>query len=277
MKGSDASRSSSANHAATSVTTGSTSTPRPARRSLTRSPSNLNSRGSRTAWLRPFLNSLAVVLTIPRLVYTRSIDHLSIRGSMRIGARQKGVEDGGRWRPVGFGKPAVGGVRESRCRVVTIDIARQVEPQWNPGTRKVVGATGFEPATPCAQEPRPAIIRSFLQHRTSKWLIHRRILRCDPCLGRAVPICGAGAPGAWNRQSEHGFGAHGEAHLVEIFDVGCRDAGFAGGCPARGVSSSGMACGRFHSRSLDELQRLGPCCLVPTPSEHPQDRIEHRV
>jgi hypothetical protein len=65
MKGSDASRSSSANHAATSVTTGSTSTPRPARRTLTRSPLNLNSRGSRTAWLRPFLNSLAVVLTIP--------------------------------------------------------------------------------------------------------------------------------------------------------------------------------------------------------------------
>ena len=26
-----------------------------------------------------------------------------------------------------------------------------VEPRWNPGTRKVVGATGFEPATPCAQ------------------------------------------------------------------------------------------------------------------------------
>jgi hypothetical protein len=34
---------------------------------------------------------------------------------------------------------------------VTLDIARQVEPRWNPGTRKVVGATGFEPATPCAQ------------------------------------------------------------------------------------------------------------------------------
>ena len=34
---------------------------------------------------------------------------------------------------------------------MTLDIARQVEPRWNPGTRKVVGATGFEPATPCAQ------------------------------------------------------------------------------------------------------------------------------
>jgi hypothetical protein len=34
---------------------------------------------------------------------------------------------------------------------VTLDIARQVEPRWNPGTQKVVGATGFEPATPCAQ------------------------------------------------------------------------------------------------------------------------------
>jgi hypothetical protein len=73
MKGSDASRSSSANHAATSVTTGSTSTPRPTRRTLTRSPSNLNSRGSRTAWLRPILNSLAVVLTTPRLIDTMHI------------------------------------------------------------------------------------------------------------------------------------------------------------------------------------------------------------
>ena len=26
-----------------------------------------------------------------------------------------------------------------------------LEPRWNPGTRKVVGAAGFEPATPCAQ------------------------------------------------------------------------------------------------------------------------------
>jgi len=34
--------------------------------------------------------------------------------------------------------------------------------------RKVVGAAGFEPATPCAQEPRPAIVRNFPQVRTSK-------------------------------------------------------------------------------------------------------------
>ena len=33
----------------------------------------------------------------------------------------------------------------------THDRAPCVEPRWNPGTRKVVGATGFEPATPCAQ------------------------------------------------------------------------------------------------------------------------------
>ena len=30
-------------------------------------------------------------------------------------------------------------------------MASGVEPRWNPGTRKVVGATGFEPATPCAE------------------------------------------------------------------------------------------------------------------------------
>src|SRR5215475_5442766 len=29
--------------------------------------------------------------------------------------------------------------------------APEMEPRWNPGSRKVVGATGFEPATPCAQ------------------------------------------------------------------------------------------------------------------------------
>src|ERR1700688_2854340 len=61
MKGSAAKPSSSANHFSTSVNIGSTRTPRPARRTLTRSPANLSSRGRRTAWLRPFLNSLAVV------------------------------------------------------------------------------------------------------------------------------------------------------------------------------------------------------------------------
>jgi hypothetical protein len=34
---------------------------------------------------------------------------------------------------------------------VMLNNAPQAEPRWNPGTRKVVGATGFEPATPCAQ------------------------------------------------------------------------------------------------------------------------------
>src|SRR5262245_16240139 len=48
-------------------------------------------------------------------------------------------------------KPAVGRDAESTGRGVTLDIARQVEPRWNPGTLKMVGAAGFEPATPCAQ------------------------------------------------------------------------------------------------------------------------------
>ena len=34
---------------------------------------------------------------------------------------------------------------------MTPDNALWVEPRWNPGLQKVVGATGFEPATPCAQ------------------------------------------------------------------------------------------------------------------------------
>ena len=47
-------------------------------------------------------------------------------------------------------------------------------------SKELVGATGFEPATPCAQGPCPAIVRNFLQDRTSKWLIHRWIWRYDP-------------------------------------------------------------------------------------------------
>src|SRR5450759_1821527 len=62
MNGAGPNRSSSANHSATSVNIGSTRTPRPARRTRTRSPSNLNSRGRRTAWLRPLRKSLAVVV-----------------------------------------------------------------------------------------------------------------------------------------------------------------------------------------------------------------------
>jgi hypothetical protein len=31
-------------------------------------------------------------------------------------------------------------------------VVLEVLPRCYPGTRKVVGATGFEPATPCAQE-----------------------------------------------------------------------------------------------------------------------------
>jgi hypothetical protein len=91
MKGSDASRSSSANHAATSVTTGSRSTPRPARRTLTRSPSNLNSRGRRTAWLRPFLNSFAVAVTIASSGLYQQYRPVQCSGSIRIGRAKKAL------------------------------------------------------------------------------------------------------------------------------------------------------------------------------------------
>ena len=96
-----------------------------------------------------------------------------------------------------------------------------------------VGATGFEPATPCAQGPRPATIRDFLQQRTSKSLIHRWIWRCDPLFGGFLivrpklmgcrPRCGAGwRLGAWKRAAWHRLGAKGEARnpRVKIFDVG---------------------------------------------------------
>jgi len=45
--------------------------------------------------------------------------------------------------------------RERCCPRTRID---RLLPQWNPGTRKVVGAAGFEPAAPCAQgKPERAI------------------------------------------------------------------------------------------------------------------------
>ena len=48
--------------------------------------------------------------------------------------------------------------REPQCAPSSNEVARYgravagpLSPRCNPGTRKVVGATGFEPATPCAQ------------------------------------------------------------------------------------------------------------------------------
>src|SRR5450755_3212107 len=59
MNGSEFNPSSSSNHRAVSGISGSRSTPCATRRMRTRSPSKRNSRGSRTAWLRPFWNNLA--------------------------------------------------------------------------------------------------------------------------------------------------------------------------------------------------------------------------
>jgi hypothetical protein len=53
-------------------------------------------------------------------------------------------------------KPTVGRGAELGDRSVTLDIARRVEPRWNPGTRKVVGAAGFEPTFAEATAGRPA-------------------------------------------------------------------------------------------------------------------------
>src|SRR5262252_1998314 len=58
-KGSGPKRSSWANQVGKSRI-GSSKTPRPIRRTRTRSPCTRNSRGSRTAWLRPFLNTFAI-------------------------------------------------------------------------------------------------------------------------------------------------------------------------------------------------------------------------
>ena len=48
-------------------------------------------------------------------------------------------------------KPTAGGGGPREAVGERHDMAPSVEPRWNPGTRKVVGATGFEPATPGAQ------------------------------------------------------------------------------------------------------------------------------
>jgi hypothetical protein len=42
-------------------------------------------------------------------------------------------------------------------------VPKRVLPHCYPETRKVVGATGFEPATPCAQAIKRAFFGVFLQ------------------------------------------------------------------------------------------------------------------
>src|SRR6266702_1836528 len=71
MKGSSLNASSWRNHSFTSVTLGSSRTPFPTFRIRTSSPSNRNSFGKRTAWLRPLRNNLAVVLISPSTPYFR--------------------------------------------------------------------------------------------------------------------------------------------------------------------------------------------------------------
>src|SRR5258706_7369367 len=76
INGSELNSSSFRNHSLVSSMIGSSSTPRPTRRMRTRSPSKRNSRGSRTAWLRPFWKSLAMsVLGIsdPQILLNLSI------------------------------------------------------------------------------------------------------------------------------------------------------------------------------------------------------------
>jgi hypothetical protein len=50
-------------------------------------------------------------------------------------------------------------------------------PEW---PSKMVGATGFEPATPCGQVPRSAMIRGFVRQAKLQSLIYKRICRSDP-------------------------------------------------------------------------------------------------
>src|SRR5215469_1895290 len=60
MNGTSPKRSSSANHASTSVTIGSSRIPLSTRRTRTRSPGRRNASGKRTAWLRPCMKIFAM-------------------------------------------------------------------------------------------------------------------------------------------------------------------------------------------------------------------------
>ena len=56
-----------------------------------------------------------------------------------------------------------------------------LEPRWNPGPRKVVGATGFEPATPRAQAAPFAMLCDVLQPAIGfKQLNQKRLWRGSP-------------------------------------------------------------------------------------------------
>src|SRR5260370_9354399 len=70
-------RSIAGNHPLGSEIIGSSRTPSGTRRTRTASPSKRNSRGSRTAWLRPFLKNLATPL-LPMVASNDGIYHTSI-------------------------------------------------------------------------------------------------------------------------------------------------------------------------------------------------------
>src|SRR5579859_1788262 len=77
-KGSPPIRSIAANHSLGSEIIGSSKTPSGTRRTRTLSPSKRNSRGSRTAWLRPFRNNFATPLFAMRPPIRTDIYHKSI-------------------------------------------------------------------------------------------------------------------------------------------------------------------------------------------------------
>jgi hypothetical protein len=130
---------------------------------------------------------------------------------------------------------------------------------------------------PLRPRPRPAIIRNFLQDRTSKWLIHRWIWRCDPLSCRVSDRADGGpAPSRRGVPSGRGTERPGTAGAPRRARTPSRDLlmwvnatqGFAGGLSsssARAAFSSSMTlrCYRLKTFSRNRPHRRET--FQPTP------------
>ena len=153
-------------------------------------------------------------------------------------------------------------LREGRTTRITIGptarsaARRRMSDSWEkpaevlgPYTRKLVGAAGFEPAAPSAQVPHYAL--PCVSRRRRRLQVVERTLFLPIKDVRNVGVTLPGKQG---------------------------DASAARGTAADQTASPTYAWqAASFAASPYKLERLGPCRGLPTPSERPQDRIEHGV
>src|ERR1035437_9714807 len=150
--GTSAKRSSSANHASTSVAMGSSCTPSPTWRTRTRSPGSRNSFGSRTAWFRPCMKSLAIAvsaMTPPRLIAIKSVHQIVTASISASRAASSPVSSyGSRQLPVDQGVVGV----QPGSRPFLRDLRGLRRPRWAGGGQ--TGSARFRTWTSSERGPR---------------------------------------------------------------------------------------------------------------------------